>query len=149
MSRNDLNEIERVVHALAKKYHNSVYKCEFEDLCQTIWYLVLMAKKKYDPSRGSFKRYAFYFANLKLKDHFWRGANFPGIKKDFSLLHIKAHFTDEIENFSKKVTTIKEDLPEFARLRVEGYTLSEISQKLKISRRTLKRKLKAYIGAGA
>ncbi len=143
-TKNNLNEIERVVHVLAKKYSHSVYHYEFEDLCQTIWYLVLVAKKKYDPLRGTFKRFAFYFADLKLKDHFWRGANFPEVKGEFSLLHIKACFIDEVGDFSNKGSEITEELPDIARLRVEGYTLVEISQKLKIPYGTLKRKWRTY-----
>lgn len=144
ITKNSRNEIERIVHALAKKYSHSVYHYEFEDLCQTIWYLILVAKKKYDPKRGSFERFAFYFADLKLKDHFWRGANFPEVKGEFSLLHIRARFIGEAESFPDKGNRTTEELPDIARLRIEGYTFTEISQKLKIPYGTLKRKWKTY-----
>ncbi len=144
MKKSYPNELEPVVRSLTRKYAHSVNTSEFDDLCQTIWYLILVAKKKYDPIRGSFKRFAFYFANMKLKDHFWRSTNLPETKGEFSLLHIKAYFVNETENLPDKGLEISEELPDIARLKIEGYTLSEISQKLKIPYGTLKRKWRTY-----
>jgi hypothetical protein len=54
-------------------------------------YLVLKAKEKYNPNRKvPFEAWAYYYARMKLRDHFWRGNNLPGTKGTFTLLHIKA-----------------------------------------------------------
>jgi DNA-directed RNA polymerase specialized sigma subunit len=84
-------ELERVVASLVKRHRGSVYSHEIEDLKQTIWYLVLKAKEKYNPNRKvPFEAWAYYYARMKLRDHFWRGSNLPGTKGSFTLLHIKA-----------------------------------------------------------
>ena len=84
-------ELKRVVASLVKRHTNSVYSHEMDDLKQTIWYLVLKAKEKYDPKRGvPFEAWAYYYTKMKLRDHFWRGSNLPGTKGTFTLLHTKA-----------------------------------------------------------
>jgi DNA-directed RNA polymerase specialized sigma subunit len=94
-----MDKMERAVRKLVSKYAHSVRKCEFEDLCQTIWYLVISSKKTYDPSKGkSPESYAYYFADMKLKDHFGRRVNLPGTSGVFSLLQFKADMIDDTEN---------------------------------------------------
>lgn len=89
------NEIERVVNSLAKKYARSVYRHEAEDLRQTIWYLVMMAKDRFNPDRKvPFEAWAYYYADMKLKDHFGRGVNLPKTKGLFTLLHSRAVLTE-------------------------------------------------------
>lgn len=91
LDKNDMKDIEMVVATLTKKYLHSVYSYEIDDLKQTIWYLIFMAKTKYDPQKEiPFKAWAHYYANMKLTDHFWRGANFPETKGAFTLLHTRA-----------------------------------------------------------
>ena len=88
--RNGTKSLERVAETLTKKYSYSVYSHERNDLKQTIWYLILVAKTKYDPRRGvPFEAWAYYYANMKLRDHFWSGANLPQTKGTFTLLHTK------------------------------------------------------------
>lgn len=85
------NDLDRVAASLVKKYSYSVYSHEIEDLRQTIWYLILIAKKKYKPERGvPFEAWAHYYARMKLRDHFGRGINLPETKGAFTLLHNKA-----------------------------------------------------------
>ncbi|WP_036223043.1 sigma factor [Mesoaciditoga lauensis] len=91
LNEKEFKSLERVVSSLMKKYTYSVYEHELQDLKQTIWYLVIISKAKYDPKRGiPFEAWAYYYAKMKLRDHFWRGTNFPQTKGAFTLLHTKA-----------------------------------------------------------
>ena len=91
LDKNEVKALERVVASLTKKYSYSVFSHERDDLKQTIWYLMLIAKEKYDPDREvPFEAWAYYYANMKLVDHFWQGANLPQTKGAFTLLHTKA-----------------------------------------------------------
>ncbi len=96
--KNDTKLLERVAATLTRKYSYSVYKHELNDLKQTIWYLMILAKVKYDPNRGApIEAWAYYYANMKLRDHFWRGANLPQTKGSFTLLHTKGFKIVEFE----------------------------------------------------
>ncbi len=121
-----MDKMERVVRKLVSKYAGSVRRCEFEDLCQTIWYLVLSSKKTYNPSKGkSPESYAFYFADMKLKDHFGRRVNLPGTSGVFSLLQFKADMIEDTEN----LPDLSEDqnfLDNVAEK--EKYTIDEVSE---------------------
>jgi DNA-directed RNA polymerase specialized sigma subunit len=98
LGESETKSLERVVASLAKKYSYSVYPHERDDLKQTIWYLILIAKEKYDPGKGvPFEAWAYYYANMKLIDHFWQGANLPQTKGAFTLLHTKAHELTELD----------------------------------------------------
>ncbi len=89
--KNEMKDLERVAAALTNKYFYSVYPYEREDLKQTIWYLIFVSKSKYDPVKKiPFEAWVYYYADMKLRDHFWRGTNLPQTKGTFTLLHTKA-----------------------------------------------------------
>ncbi len=134
----------RVVKKLVSKYSHSVRPCEVEDLEQTVWFLFLIASSLYDPKRGCFEGFAFYFADRKLKDHFWRRVKLPKSEGGFNLLHIKASFADE-EKFISQETRKKEEFPDILRMKAEGYTFMEMSQMLGISYSTARRRWKKAI----
>lgn len=141
------DKTEEVVRHLVKEYARSVKKCEFEDLCQTVWYLVLLSAKKYDPSKGkSIEAYAYYFANMKLKDHFHRRVKLPETDGTFSLLQIKADMVDDTENLPD--TAEYEDkfysMPDEVKLHFEGYNLDEIATILKTSKRKVRRAITEF-----
>jgi DNA-directed RNA polymerase specialized sigma24 family protein len=141
-----INELESVFRTLKRKYAYSVYPCEIEDLEQTIWYLILLAIEKYDESRGSLKNFAFYFANQKLKDHFWRRVNLPESKGNFTLLHMKAALVEDEDSLpdEERIEEI-EELPIILQLKSEGYTLMEIAKKLKMSYGSVERRWKKHV----
>ncbi len=139
-------EMEKIVRAIVKKYAHSVKKDEFEDLCQTVWYLVLFSEKTYNGQKGmSPQSYAYYFADMKLRDHFDRQVKLPGTDGKFSLLRMKAvNFEDEEQLPDTFEFTIEEEIPQAIKLKSEGYTLEEISKILKASMRSVRRTIKEY-----
>jgi|UniRef100_A0A7V3VSD0 DNA-directed RNA polymerase specialized sigma24 family protein len=148
-----VDKIEIVVRTIVKNYAHSVRRCEFEDLCQTVWYLVCLAKTKYDPQKGPFESFAYYFADLKLKDHFGRRVKLPGTDGTFSLLQFKTDLLEDSENVSDLNDVQEEfkmdDLPESLELLSEGYTLLEISKILQISGRQIRKELRSYMKSRA
>ncbi|HEU24273.1 MAG TPA: hypothetical protein ENO32_04095, partial [Mesoaciditoga lauensis] len=134
-------EMEKTVRAIVKKYAYSVKRDEFEDLCQTVWYLVLLSEKTYDSQKGmSPQSYAYYFADMKLRDHFDRQIKLPGTDGDFSLLRMKAMNFEDAEKLPDTFEfTIEEEIPEVIKLKSEGYTLEEISKILRASMRKVRR----------
>ena len=144
-AKSETNELTQIFYKLKKKYAYSVYPSEREDLEQTIWYLMLLAMKKYDPKRGTLQNFAYYFADQKLKDHFWRRVNLPETKGNFTLLHLKAALVEDDEALPDKRMKKSIDLPYFLRLKAEGYNLSEIATKMNISYGTARRRWKKYV----
>ncbi|WP_456399309.1 hypothetical protein [Mesoaciditoga sp.] len=143
-----IEELKRIFYKLRRKYLYSVHSSEREDLEQTIWYLMLLAMKKYDPKRGTLQNFAYYFSDQKLKDHFWRGANLPETKGSFTLLHLKAALVEDDNSLPKAEASNEEkieELPNFLLLKIEGYTLVEIAKKLEMSYGSVERKWKKYV----
>lgn len=142
-----MNEMEKVTRAIVKKYANSVRKNEFEDLCQTVWYLVLLSSKSYNDQKGmSPQSYAYYFADMKLRDHFDRQIKLPGTDGTFSLLQMKAFIVEDPEKLPdiEEFIKIEDEVPQVIKLKSEGYTLKEISRILNESMRKVRRSLKTY-----
>ncbi len=129
------------VSRLVRKYSYSVRKCERKDLEQTVWFLLLLAKKKYNSQIGDFQGFAYYFADRKLKDHFWRRANLPSTKGAFTLLHMKANFANE-GDFKCLEENRSFEFPQVLEMKAEGYSFLEIAEKLGISYSTVRRKWK-------
>ncbi len=144
-----MDRIERVVRKIVKNYSHSVRRCEFEDLCQTVWYLVLIAKQKYNPSIGTFEGFAYYFVNMKLKDHFGRGVNLPYTDGNFSLLQIRADLIEDTDTLFDVPQEMEEEIPEVIKMKIEGYTPLEISKIMKISYRKVRKTLNDYINTRA
>ncbi|WP_161848170.1 sigma factor [Athalassotoga saccharophila] len=139
-------EMEKTVRAIVKKYAHSVKRDEFEDLCQTVWYLVLLSEKTYDKQKGmSPQSYAYYFADMKLRDHFDRQIKLPGTDGEFSLLRMKAISFEDTDQLPDTIEfTIEDEIPSAIKLKSEGYTLEEISKILKASMRKIRRTIKEY-----
>lgn len=142
-----MDKMERVVRHLVKSYARSVRRCEIEDLYQTVWYLVLLSVKSYDPSQSkSIESYAYYFADMKLRDHFWRRVKLPETDGSFSLLQIKANMMEDMENLPDMAES--ENLPypvsDVVELKSQGYTSYEIEKILKISHRKFENTIREF-----
>ncbi len=130
----------KAVKKLTKKYSYSVRPCEIEDLEQTIWFLFLVARTLYDPTKGFFEGFAFYFADRKLKDHFSRRVKLPKSEGKFTLLHIKASSLKE--DPALETPERSKDFPRILKMKAEGYSFKEISEKLGVSYATVRRRWK-------
>jgi len=137
--------VKKLSSELYLRYKERLYSRE--DLEQTVWYLAILAKTKYDPAKGSFVNYLCYYVKRKIAAHM-NGESLPKVAgSPFSLHRDPLLDTDRMQipyhtNTKAVVLDIVND-PVVDLLR-EGYKPREVCKKTNLTRKQLREHLSKY-----